>query len=178
MTKGERLLDMKHKNRRYVTKHANRRISQRTDLDLTGVNSDDFYYAVYDQGFRLSRFEGDLYDYLLSKRIDGSALDIRVYKDNIFVIDTRQKRIVTVYAVPENLLPVEAYFLSSATPCIIVIKNKDGTREYVAEDGSFVTDIALAMEFRTNQKAMNYRKNNRNIANLIKQGCEVIILDL
>lgn len=170
---------MKHRSNRKITVHARQRLSERTDLNLVGVNSSDFFFEVYNKGYRLNRFEGDLYSYLLTKRIDGSLYDIRVYKNIIYVIDTRQKRIITVYPIPSNLLPVEAYFVSSASPCIIVIRGiGENGREYVYEDGSFGNDIALAMEFRTNQRAQNFIKNNHIITTLKKQGCEVIVLDL
>jgi len=159
-----------------VTDHAKKRIIERTEITLK--NAKKLSKHVFKYGYKLRQFTGEFYEYLNSKRIDGGFYDIRVFENHIFVYDTVQKRLLTVYQIPPKYLPVEKFLNKTKSPCLIFIKYPDYTYKYVAECDMLTDDIGLAIEFRTKQKAQNYIKNNYTLAILIKQGCEINILDL
>lgn len=161
---------------RPVTNHAKERTLQRTDISLADIKKQS--ENAYKHGYKIRKFTGDLYEYLLSKQIDGGLYVVRVYEDNIYVFDSVLKRLLTIYPVPEEYLPVSNYFSESASPCLIYIRYPDGHYEYVVNNGSLTDDIGLATEFRTKQKATNYIKNNHILSVLERQGCEVIIMDI
>ena len=156
-----------------VTDHAKQRITERTDIPLS--NAKRISDHVFKNGYKLRVFTGDLYDYLCSKRIDGGHYDIRVWEDYIYIYDTQQKRLLTVYPIPTEFLPISDYFNRSSSPSIIWVRGF-GTSQYVCEGDMLTDDIGLAVEFRTVQKAKNYIKNNRTLAVLVKQGYDIIIL--
>lgn len=158
------------------SRHGTKRIIERTDLSLKKL--DKTLSHIYEAGYRLRHFEGDFYSYLLSKRIDGAGYDLRVYEDNIYIFDCVNKILVTVYPIPARYLPFEKFISHSSSPCLVFIRYNDGHIEYVCEADTLDTDIGLAIEFRTRQKAMNYIKNNNNLRILKKQGCVVDLLDL
>ena len=156
-----------------TTKHAKKRISERTDLSLSQFNKKASF--IFKHGYKLRRFEGALYEYLCSKSIDGHGYVLRVYEDLIFIFDSRKRTLVTVYPIPEELLPISNYLVLSGSPSIIWL-HKDGSSLYVSEYDAFTDDIGEAIEFGTEQKARNFIKNNNKISIMIKQGWEVIII--
>ena len=164
---------MGNSSHRPVTDHARQRITERTSLSLSRFKKKASY--IFKHGYKLSRFIDPLYSYLCSKRIDGGFYDIRVWETYVFIYDTRQKRLLTVYPVPEEYLPVDNFLVNSGSPCILWLC-KDGVSCYVCEGDSLTDDIGEAIEFRTKQKAMNYIKNNNTITVLVKQGWRIIVL--
>ncbi len=159
---------------RPVTKHAKQRFKERTDVaekDYLEVSQNAFKY-----GHKIRKFTGELYEYLKTKSIDGYSYTVRVYEDKIFIFDTVLKRLLTVYPIPEEFLPIENFFVdqNSARPCIIVIdRNK-----YLCEGGNITDDIALALEFKTEQRCNNYIKNDYVLKLLQRQGHIIEVLPL
>ena len=128
---------------------------------------------------RTRRFEGAFYDYLCSKQINGCGYILRVYEDNVYIFDAILKRLLTIYPVPEEYLPVSSFFVSDRCPCIIIASFPDGHSEYVCSDSTVLTgDIALATEFRTKQKAENFLRNNNWLSALERQGVKFVVLSL
>lgn len=164
---------------RPITHHAKERTLERTDYSLTELKNKS--QNALKHGYRIRAFGGQLHDYLLNKQLRGANYLIRVYENNIYVFDAKRKRMLTIYPVPEEYLPVENYLSLHSSPCIILV-SVDGHWEYVCEgglDGSFLTtDIAEATEFRTKQKAQNYLKNNNAISVMFSQGYVFEIMEL
>ena len=156
-----------------VTDHAKQRITERTSIPLSEAKK--IAKHVFKNGFKLRQFSGEFYDYLCGKRIDGGQYDIRVWEDMVYIYDTRQKRLLTVYPIPTEFLPISDYFNRSSSPSIIWVRGF-GTSQYVCEGDMLTDDIGLAIEFGTVQKAKNYIKNNRTLSVLERQGYEIIIL--
>ena len=113
-----------------VTKHGRKRLKERnvnqgrngifTSARLRGKTS--FYY------------EGDFRDYLVSRM--SSGVQVKVYKNNIYIYSRNSKNLITTYPVPEKYLPVEQYLLEDSKryaienirlyfrkDCIITLKN-------------------------------------------------------
>ena len=161
-----------------VTDHAKQRITERTDISLSDIKK--LSKHIYKYGYRLSRFTGDLHTYINSKQIDGGHYSIRVFNNYIYIFDSELKRLLTVYPIPEEYLPVSNYFNTESSPCIIWVRSPEGVSQYISEgvNGSnmLTDDIGRAVEFHTKQKAINYVKNNHMLRVLEKQGYEIIIL--
>ena len=162
---------------RPVTYHAKERTLERTDISLSDIKEKS--KSAYKYGYKIRRFEGAFYNYLCSKQINGCGYVLRVYEDNVYIFDAILKRLLTIYPVPSEFLPVSNFFNVGSSPCIIIASFPDGHSEYVCSDSTVLTgDIALATEFRTKQKAENYLKNNTWLSALERQGVKFIVLDL
>lgn len=163
-----------------ITQHAKERTLERTDMSLPDVRKAS--NLAYKHGYKVRAFKGAFYDFLNSKQIRGANYLVRVYEDNIYIFDARLKKMMTIYPVPSEFLPIGAWISESASPCIILV-SVDGHWEYVCEGGAngtgFLTeDIGLATEFRTKQKAQNYIKNNNWISVMEAQGYVFEIMEL
>lgn len=159
-----------------VTDHAKQRISERTSLPLKNFKNVSSH--IYKHGYRIRSFSGELYEYLNGKQLNGGQFAVRVYEDNIFIFDSEQGRLLTVYPVPERFLPISRFREVASAPCIIWVKGIDGSSQYVCECNMLTEDIGEAVEFRTRQKANNYVKNNNVLNTLERQGYEIIVLDI
>jgi hypothetical protein len=160
---------------RTITNHAKERTLQRTEMNLTELKQASSF--AFKHGYKVRNFSGEFYEYLNSKQLRGAHYKICVYEDYIYVFDTRLKRMLTIYPVPEEYLPISQWITDNTSPCIILV-SVDGHWEYVCEGGFLTTDIAEATEFRTVQKAENYIKNNNYMSVMIKQGHEIKVMPL
>lgn len=164
---------------RPITHHAKERTLERTDYSIAELKNKS--KTAFKHGYKIRSFSGELYDYLYTKQIRGANYIVRVFENNIYIFDAQLKRMITIYPVPEEYLPVENYLHTHGSPCIILV-SVDGHWEYVCEGTSetnFLTmDIALATEFRTIQKAQNYIKNNNWISVMCSRGYEFKIMEL
>lgn len=168
------------KYNRPITHHAKERTLERTDYSIAELKSKSQH--AYKYGYRIRAFSGELYDYLYSKQICGANYIVRVFENNIYIFDAQLKRMITIYPVPEEYLPVENYLHTRGSHCIILV-SVDGHWEYVCEgsygrSGFLTTDIAEATEFRTVQKAQNYIKNNNWISVMFSRGYEFKVMEL
>ena len=161
---------------RPVTHHAKERLTERTSLSLKNFKKQSTF--IYKHGYKIRCFTGELYSYLVSKQLDGGEYVVRVWEEYVFIYNSRLKRLLTVYPIPECYLPISQYLLdgSNSEPAIIWIKMPDGSSQYVSEHDSLTDDIGAALEFGTKQKATNFVKNNRVLSVLEKQGAKVIVL--
>lgn len=165
-------------SRRYgISHHAEVRFSERTS-----VKNKDFINNAnnaFKNGFKANHFSGEFYDFLSSKSLDNGRATVRVYQGYIYVFDNHNGILVTVYEVPEKFKG-EVEGLSGAGgesglsggPCIVIVR-RGAERLYVAECDELVSDIALAIEFKTEQRAKNYIKNNANLS-----GEDIVIMGL
>lgn len=159
------------------TSHSKQRAYERTELSTPELKQKT--KQAYKSGIRLHALTGELYEYIRARQIDdGGHFVVRVFENNVYIFDARRQKLMTIYPVPEELLPIENYLSNSGSPCLIFLTSPNNEKTYVAEDCSFTDDIGLAIEFRTTQKATNYIKNNKNISILLKQGYTVDILPL
>ena len=158
-----------------ITNHAKERTLERTDMTLVDVKKASAF--AYKHGYKVRHFKGEFYEYLNSKQIRGSNFIIRVYENNVYIFDAHLKRMLTIYPVPLEFLPVENWLCEEGSPCIILV-SVDGHWEYVCEGGFLTNDIGSATEFRTVQKAENYIKNNNWISVMCKQGYVFEIMKL
>ena len=163
------------KYNRPITHHAKERTLERTSYSLSELKSKSQY--AFKHGYKIRAFSGELYDYLYTKQIRGANYIVRVFENNIYIFDAKLKRMLTIYPVPEEYLPVENYLHIHGTPCIILV-SVNGHWEYVCETGFLTTDIAEATEFRTVQKAQNYIKNNNWISVMCSRGYEFKVMEL
>lgn len=159
-----------------ITNHAKQRTLERTDYKLSELKNISKH--VFRYGYHIRRFSGDFYEYLRSKQISGSNYSVRVYKNHVYIFDTIQRRLLTVYPVPEQFVPVSNFFNTESTPTIIWLRppyNNSYKNLYVS-NLTVTEDIGLATEFRTRQKAENFIKNNNTISQLVRQGYEIVFL--
>ena len=163
---------------RPVTNHAKERFNERTE-----VSEKDFLDTskrAFQFGYKLRRFKGEFYEYVRSKQINGGHYSVRVYEDNVYIFDTHLGRMLTVYPVPAEFLPVSNWFVGvdDTFRCIIIAEFPDGHVEYVCDNGVLTDDIGLATEFRTEQRANNYIKNNNYLSILAARGTKFTLLPL
>ena len=113
--------DFKHNKiyTRPITHHAKQRSNERTDYSIPELKKASSFALKH--GYKIRAFSGELYDYLYSKQIRGADYIVRVYENNIYIFDARLKRLLTIYAVPEEYLPVENYLHIQGSPCIILV---------------------------------------------------------
>ena len=124
------------------TRHANMRACQRK-IDTKNINH------IYKYGHKIKEYNEPLYSYLLTKQLDGDHTSTLIYGDNIYIFDNRQKRLLTVYPVPNEYLPTKQFLGANYCPCVIYFNN-----EPITEGNSSEPII-----FKTKQNACNYIKN-------------------
>ena len=124
------------------TRHAKMRACQRK-IDTKNINH------IYKYGHKIKEYNEPLYSYLLTKQLDGDHTSILIYGDNIYIFDNRQKRLLTVYPVPNEYLPTKQYLGALECRCAILFNGN-----YITEGNSSEPII-----FRTKQSAYNYVKN-------------------
>ncbi len=91
-----------------MTRHGNKRIKERvTDYS----NKDSLLTLVRKNGRTKEDFIGEFYQYLLNKSRRGAK--VRVYKNNIYILAKNSKKLITVYSVPSQFLPVTQYGINS-----------------------------------------------------------------
>ena len=149
-------------------------MSERTNIRISDYKKTAKHAFKY--GRKLSNFTGELYEYLLSKYVKSSHYSLRVYDNIIYIFDTLLGRLITVYPIPIEFLPVSRFINYDSLPTLIAIRFPDGHYEYVMEGKSLTREIELALEFRTKQSAINYYKNDGSLSVLERQGCEVVYI--
>lgn len=126
------------------TIHAKNRYSERTDVSKNSTKHNTKY--AYKNGTPISKFTGDFYNYLFFKQRHNSRVSVKVYNNNVYIFDNINKKLITVYPVPEKFLPVEQYKIKQGQNCKIIV------------NGCFTVPII----FNTRQAAHNYIRNNKN----------------
>lgn len=134
-----------------ITRHAYRRFSERTEFSAKQRNHNA--NQAWKCGYKIAQFMEPFYSYLNSKQLEGDRTSVKVFGENIYVFDNRHKRLVTVYPVPEEFLPIKQYVCKPSSPCVIKVNDS----WYVSEDGENPT------VFKSIQSANNYVKNNHSL---------------
>lgn len=119
------------------------RINQRK-IDASNINH------IYKYGHKIAEYNSPFYEYLLTKQLDGDHTSVIVYNNSIYIFDNRQKRLLTVYPVPNEYLPTKQYLGALECRCAILFNDN-----YITEGNSSEPII-----FRTKQGAINYVKNS------------------
>ena len=112
-----------------ITKHARKRFCERTDFSPGQRNHDA--KMAWKRGYKASQFGEPLYSYLFEKQMEGDRTSVKIWGENVYVFDNRRKKLVTVYPVPEEFLPVKRYLSFKPIPCVIEL----GGGRFVTEDG-------------------------------------------
>ena len=131
-----------------ITHHAYQRFSERTKFNSRQKNHNA--NQAYKHGYNISRFTGEFYEYLLTKQLDGDRTTVKILDTNIYIFDNRQHKLITVYPVPVEFLPVNKFLETKPERCVIQFKNG----EFLTEGNS---DEPIV--FRSVQTANNYVKN-------------------
>ena len=134
-----------------ITKHAYKRFSERTDFTPNQRNHNA--NQAWKHGYKISQFDEPFYSYLFEKQLEGDKTSVKVWDENIYVFDNRHKRLVTVYPVPEQFLPIKQYLSFKPVPCVIKVNDL----YFISEDGENPTI------FKSKQSANNYIKNNHDL---------------
>lgn len=88
-----------------VTRHGRKRLKQRNiNQGRNGISNNARMY-----GKTKRYFEGEFYEYLLSKSSRGCS--VKVYKNDIYIYGKTSKNLITTYPIPEKFLPVEQYLI-------------------------------------------------------------------
>lgn len=153
----------------YLTRHSKIRGEQR----LAGGVSADKAAKAFKKGKEFSSFKGELSEYIRQKCSDNGRYVAKVYDDALYIFENRLGcRLLTVYKLPEELLPIEKYLIENdelEPKCIMLTDKLTGKIAYLTEFGEITEDICEAVEFKNQKKAANYLANNRRLQELRAQ---------
>lgn len=136
-----------------VTEHAKKRLEERTNIKKYEWNKSAS--SAYKKGYRISVFSEPFYSYLKGRQLAGDRTSVKVWNNNIYIFDNRHQKLLTIYPVPEEFLPIKKFLGEQKVPCVI-----------------FVNDSwYVPIEFKSRQSAINYIKNNRSL-----DGLKVVVI--
>lgn len=151
-----------------ISHHAAQRMYERLGISLPSEQR-----KIVEKAYRCGRkkvsFSGDFYRFLLSKQADGPHYSIRVFSNCVFIFDTTIQKgcvqLLTVYPIPEEYFPLSQWENYGGGKVIICVKSINSDTNgcsylYISPEGELVEDIALALSFKTEQRARNYVQNN------------------
>lgn len=90
-----------------VTKHGRKRLKERN----INQGRNGIYTSARLRGKTSFFFEREFRDYLESRM--SSGVQVKVYKNNIYIYSRNSKNLITTYPVPEKYLPVEQYLVDN-----------------------------------------------------------------
>jgi len=158
---------MKKKKKVFLTNHSKIRFDERTDYP-SGITT-ELATKAFNVGYVFSQFKAPLSDFLKSISYDSGKYVAKIYNNYVYIFNNcNGHRLLTVYAVPEDYLPVEQYLVSMSElgRCVIVLTNKHTSQQvYWNEFGGLTEDIDEALEFTSQIKAINYMNNNLALDN-------------
>lgn len=127
-----------------VTKHGRKRLKERN----INQGRNGIFTSARLRGKTSFYFEGEFRDYLISRM--SSGIQVKVYKNNIYIYSRNSKNLITTYPVPEKYLPVEQYLVDNnkryaieniriyyRKDCIVTLKDEEiikGIIEYKLYD--------------------------------------------
>lgn len=168
----------KHYKPAKITVHARRRFTERSDFSSSEqqINSKQAFLC----GNKIHRYKEPFYSYLNERQMCCGTHTVKVYNEYVYIFANDTKKLVTVYPVPDCYLPSSDYLIkgNEVEPCIIRLTAPDGANFYINEKGGLTTDIALAEEFRTKQRAINHIKNNGVISVCERNGYRVVVIPM
>lgn len=155
------------KKKVYLTRHSKVRYDERTDIhDGQEANAQ----VAFNKGLEFSNFIDPVKSFLNEKSGSDGRYVAKIYEGNVYVFENRLgHRLLTVYKVPEEYLPIDKYLLKSEDmgEAVIVLTDKE-TDEYFFWNEDEPTDSILdALIFNNQVKAANYLKNNRELQELM-----------
>lgn len=103
-----------------ITKHARTRFAER--LDLTRREEMNHYFkSAIKSGLNPKSFKGKFHTYLISKLKKNSYCTLKVYSDFIYI--HRNKKLITMFPVPEKYLPVSQWLPKNYNNTIDEVEN-------------------------------------------------------
>lgn len=103
-----------------ITKHARHRFAERLELTRREDMAHFFRNAVM-YGLSPHSFKGKFHTYLLNKLKKNSYCTVKVYNDFIYI--HRNKKLITMFPVPEKYLPVKQWLPSVYNSMILEKEN-------------------------------------------------------
>ena len=150
-----------------TTFHAKIRYKERTNYSEEEIKK--LADIAFKHGYRLRRFRGHFFHYLICRQKRGYGHSVRVYDNHVFIFDNVSRLLLTVYPVPDWYLPVSRWFIDSEDEsggrCFIKVTDSYGEVSYIGMDQRLTDDIGLAMEFKSRSRANVFVKNNVYLKN-------------
>lgn len=151
----------------YLTRHSQNRFDERTDF--VTAERQKLANKAFNSGHIFSCFKEPVYSYLKSISYDDGKYVAKVFEDYVYIFNNcNGHRLLTVYKVPEEYLPVDQYLIAKdeLKRCGILLVSKAGNETYYwSEYGTLTKDIDLMLEFTSQIKANNYINNNNALDN-------------
>ena len=89
-----------------ISEHAKRRAAERLNISRRNDIKHHFRKALM-YGLSPSSFKGTFYRYLMSKLKKNKSCTIKIYSDFVYI--HRNKKLITMFPVPERYLPVSQF---------------------------------------------------------------------
>lgn len=164
------------KKKIYLTTHSKERLQQRTDY--SNAEYERRAATAFKKGYESTAFTGKLAEYLQSLCHNQGAYVAKIYDDVIYIFNNYcGHRLLTAYKVPEEYLPIDAFFVKRKTlsRCNIILEDREtGKIYYWSEYNDLTEDIEEAAEFSSQPKAKNFINNNGSLQNYIDK-YEIIV---
>ena len=153
----------------YLTTHSKLRFKQRTDLQ-TIDNQEQNAEAAFKNGYGFAQFKEPIFSFLKDLGYDSGGRYVpKIYNDCVYIFNNiGGHRLLTVYKVPEEYLPIEEYLIrdDELQKCIIMLTHKDTGEKFYGNGWGIADDIDEALEFTSQIKANNFINNNNQIKEL------------
>lgn len=167
---------MSKKVKVYLTDHSKVRFDERTNI--SAASRTDVATAAFKKGYEFAEFKEPLATFLKSISYDDGKYVAKIYKEYVYIFNNYHgHRLLTVYSIPEEYLPVEKYLIpeNELESCMIALTSKkDGKILFWSECSAPTDDICEALEFKTQIRAQNYINNNKEL-DLYKDKYEIEI---
>lgn len=153
----------------YLTQHSKVRAAQRFSAD--NVLTEAKAKKAFKYGKEFTYFIGKLYNYLKEKqdiKHNGHVI-LKVFDDYVWIFQNGYgHRLVTVYKLPEEFLPVDDFIDSERNPAIITLTNKKTGLTYYWGTEGMVPGLydETIIDFTSRVKAKNYIANNAELQRL------------
>lgn len=149
----------------FLTNHSKVRFSERTNYQSN--EQEQLATSAFRYGHEFAECTEPLSTFLKSISYDAGKYVAKIYKDNVYIFNNFcGHRLLTVYAVPEEYLPIDKYLIQKEelNRCMIALTDKKTNKiSYWHEFGGLTDDICEALEFTNQVKATNYINNNQEI---------------
>ena len=149
----------------FLTNHSKERFGERTGYDPSQYSK--IASTAFKKGLGFSRFNGAMSDFLKALNFGDGRYVAKVYDGKVFIFNNSfGHRLLTVYSVPAELLPVDQYVIpqEELTPCCIILLDKNGCDDYYWSEFGPTKNLEDAVEFKSKVKANNYITNNRDLS--------------
>ena len=146
----------------HLTTHSKNRFNERTEYAYEEY--EQLALKAFKHGYEFSRFKEPFATCLAGLCHQGGRYLAKVYDNHIYIFNNAYgHRLLTIYPVPDEYLPIEQYLYPKAETarCIIALVDKETNEQYYwGEYGGLTKDIDEVLEFRTQVQATNYLNNN------------------